>query len=127
VERLEDVPRASVAEFRQAARQVYARHLPGSVSMGIHLTWAALGGATAFLAFGVAGLAVTPQSWWFVLGGVLVLALVVRRIRDVFRRAAATRARVLALSREIDARAARGEIPVPPPRWAGGVPAPPGT
>ncbi|WP_413452754.1 hypothetical protein AA0Y32_09125 [Georgenia phoenicis] len=126
VTKVDDIPMTSVAEFRQAARQVFVHHLPGSVSLGIYLTWASLGGAIALLAFGLAGLAVTPQSWWIVLAGAVFLALVVRRIRNVFRRAAATRAQVLGLSAEIDARAARGEIPMTPPGWPGGVPAPPG-
>lgn len=122
----DDIPLTSVAEFRLAARQVYAHHRPGSVSLGIYGTWSALGAAIAVLGFGLGGLAVTPMSWWFVLAGVLFLGLVVRRTRNVFRRAAATRAQVLALSRDVDARAAREEIPLTPPGWQGAPPAPPG-
>ena len=61
------------------------------------------------------------MRWWLVLAGVVFLLLVVLRIRRVFRRAADTRAQVVALSQEIDARAARGEIPMTPPGWDGPV------
>lgn len=127
VTKVEDLPMTSVAEFREAAWQVHSYHRPGPVSMGIYLTWAALGGAIALLAFGLAGLAVTQESWWFVLAGVVALLLVAWRIRRVFRRAADTRAQIVALSREVDARAARGEIPMTPPGWDRPVREPLGT
>ncbi len=118
----EELPTTSVAEFRTAARLAYNYNRPGSITMGIYLTWVALGGAVCVLAFGLAGLAVTPESWWAVLVGVVLLALVVWRIVRVFRRAAEKREQILELGREVDARAARGEIPVAPPGWDRGVP-----
>lgn len=122
VRSLDTLPTTSVAEFREEARRLYVHNQPGSVAMGIYLTWAALGAGVAVLAFGLAGLAVTPESWWIVLVGAVLTALVVWRIVRVFRRAADTRAQVLARSEEIDARAARGEIPVAPAGWDRPVP-----
>lgn len=122
VKNTEELPTTSVAEYRQAAWAVYNHNRASSVGLGIYLTWSALGGAIGVLAFGLAGLAVTPMSWWAVLVGAVFLALVVWRIVRVFRRAADKRAQVVAHSREIDARAARGEIPMIPPGWQGGMP-----
>src|SRR5690625_6183277 len=63
-----------------------------------------LGASAALLAFGLGGLTVTAQSWWIVLAGVIALALVIKRLRRVFREAAENRRAVVAMSREIDAR-----------------------
>lgn len=117
----DELPTTSVAEFRQAGWRFYHHYERGSVSMGIYFTWGLLGGAVALLAFGLGGLTVSAQSWWIVLAGVLATALVVRRIVRVFREAAENRARVVAMSREIDSRAARGEIPMTPPGWDGPI------
>lgn len=117
----EDLPTTSVAEFREAGWRFYHHYQRGSVSMGIYFTWAALGGSVALLAFGLGGLTVSAQSWWIVLVGALATALVVRRVVRVFREAAENRARVVAMSREIDSRAARGEIPMTPPGWDGPI------
>ena len=120
--RPEDIPTTSVAEFRVAARQVYGYHRPGAVAVGSYLTWVGAGFALAILAIGVAGLAVTPESWWIVLVGVAAVALSAWWIRRLFRRAADVRARLVEQSREVDARAARGDIPMTPPGWQGDVP-----
>lgn len=117
----EDLPTTSVAEFREAGWRFYHHYQRGSVSLGIYFTWAALGGSVALLAFGLGGLTVSAQSWWIVLVGALATALVVRRVVRVFREAAENRARVVAMSREIDSRAARGEIPMTPPGWDGPI------
>lgn len=122
VKNSEELPTTSVAEFRQAAWAVFNHNRASSVGLGIYLTWVALGGAIAVLAFGLAGLAVTQESWWAVAVGAVLLALVVWRIVRVFRRAAEKRAEVVARSRDIDARAARGELPMTPPGWPGDMP-----
>lgn len=114
---LDTLPTTSVAEFRTEARWLHVHNRPVSVALGIYLTWAALGFTVGVLAFGLAGLAVTPESWWIVLAGAVLTALVVWRIVRVFRRAAHVREQVVVRSREIDERAARGEIPVVPPGW----------
>lgn len=117
--RLEDVPTTSVAEFRHHAWEVYSYYRPGAVVMGSYFTWVLAAFAVAILAFGLAGLAVTPESWWIVLVGAVAVGLMVWWIRRLFARAADVRRRVVAQSREIDARAARGEIPMEPPGWTG--------
>ena len=120
-----ELPMTSVAEFRAAAWPLVNRNLPGSVSLDLYFTWGGLGGSAAVLGFGLAGLTVSPMSWWIVLVGAVWLALVVRRLRRKFREAREVRDRVDALSLEVDARAAAGLIPVAPPGWTHGVPDPP--
>lgn len=117
----DELPTTSVAEFRQAGWRFYHHYERGSVSLGIYFTWGMLGASVALLAFGLGGLTVTAQSWWIVLAGVIALALVIKRLRRVFREAAENRRAVVAMSREIDARAARGEIPMAPPGWDGPI------
>lgn len=118
---VDGLPTTSVAEFRQAGWRFYHHNKRTSVSLGIYFTWGMLGGAVALLAIGLGGLTVTAESWWIVLAGVIALALVIRRLRRVFREAAENRRAVVAMSREIDARAARGEIPMAPAGWDGPI------
>jgi len=120
-----DLPTTSVVEFRRAAWPLLRRNTGGVVVMDLYLTWAALGGSACILGFGLVGLTFSAMSWWFVLVGLVGTVLLVRRIRGRLRRARAVRDRIDALSREVDARAGRGLIPVQPPGWEEGLlPAP---
>ncbi len=119
------LPLTSVAEFRRAAWPLLRDNLSGAVTMRLYLTWAALGAGVVVLAFGLFGLTVTAMSWWAVLVGAVVTGLVVLRIRRQFGRAAEVRRRVDALSREVDARAAQGSIPLAPEGWTEPLPPPP--
>lgn len=120
-----DLPTTSVVEFRRAAWPLLRRNTGGVVVMDLYLTWAALGASACILGFGLVGLTFSATSWWFVLVGLVCTVLVVRRIRGRLRRARAVRDRVDALSREVDARAAGGLIPVAPAGWTEAVPPPP--
>lgn len=110
-------PTTSVAEFRAAAWQAYNRNKPVSVALGVYLTWCALVAGLTILAIGLAGLAVSPESVWVALAGAVLTALVTWRLVRVFRRAAAAREALVARSREVDALAASGQIPLAPPGW----------
>jgi len=119
------LPLTSVAEFRAAAGPLLHDNLAGTVAMRLYLTWASLAAGLCILAFGLFGLTIDPMAWTAVAAGLLVTGLVVWRLRRQFARAADVRRRVNELSREIDARAARGEIPVSPSGWSRPVPPPP--
>ncbi|QDB78917.1 hypothetical protein FHE66_12010 [Georgenia sp. 311] len=122
---VEALPLTSVAEFRDAARPLLHDNLAGVVAMRLYLTWAALAAGLCILAFGLFGLTIDPMAWTAVAAGLLVTGLVVWRLRRQFGRAADVRRRLDALSREVDARAARGEIPVSPAGRSQPVPPPP--
>jgi hypothetical protein len=120
------LPTTSVAEFRQAAWPVVDRNMAGSVTLRIYLTWGLLGASLVLLVMGLVGLAQdVPASAGVAAVGAVVLVLTAWRIVSKFRSAARERARVDAQSREIDARAARGEIPVAPAGWQDPVLPPP--
>ncbi|WP_413452753.1 hypothetical protein AA0Y32_09130 [Georgenia phoenicis] len=121
----EALPTTSVAEFRRAAWPLLDDNLSGAVVMRLYLTWGVLGAGLCVLVLGTYGLTETAMSWWLVLGAVVVITLVVLRVRKHLGRAADVRRRVDTLSREVDARAARGVIPLVPDGWSEPLPAPP--
>ncbi len=124
--RVGDLPTTSVAEFRTAAWPVKNRAMTGRVVLDLFLTWAGLGAFGILLVVALVGVA-TGQDGSLpmaALAGVLTVLLgwrVLRRLRG----ARQVREAVDGLSREVDARAARGVIPVTPDGWQGQLPPPP--
>lgn len=124
--RLPELPTHSVAEFRKAAWPVLDRNLAGRIVMRIYFTWGALGVGITLLVLGAVGLVEgVPASLGVFLVGVLTLGLAALRAVRQLRLGAANRQAIDALSREVDARAAHGQIPAAPSGWQEGVlPAP---
>lgn len=124
--RVPELPMTSVAEFRAAAWPVRDRAMVGRVVLDIYLTWAALGAVGILFVVALVGAVVGEDGSlpMAAIAGVLTGLLVWRVVRKL-RSAKDVRQRVDTLSREVDARAAQGAIPVTPDGWQQQVPPPP--
>lgn len=122
---LNKIPTDSVAEFRDKALSQLYRHSITSVMLQLYFTWAAVGFSIAMIIFGVVAYIVfvteyrpgAHNAFWLIGIGLAMLVLIILRLRKFFRRAAHVRQTILDLSKEIDSRASKGEIPIIPPEW----------